>query len=639
MARKKKPETDPVYAAEQAVLGAVMLAPDALTTVRAVGVADDTWSEPRHAIVWQAITATADSGAPVDPITVVHRLHDTGELRQAGGAPYVHDLIAACPTPASAEHYATIVSDAATRRRAETAAVRIAEAARRPDADLAAIVDASRADLDARSGSGGWPDPIPLTAASVDLPAFPTAALPEWVADMVEGVAVATQTPTDLAGSLALATLATATMGRVVVEPKPGWREQATLYTCVALGPGNRKSAVFDAIAAPIHAAEKALTEETHQQIIEARVEKAIAVRAAEQALAAAGKDAGDPDAVNAAKRAAIEAEELVVPAEPRLVTTDATPEATKTLLAQQDGRLAVLDDEGGIFTQIAGRYSGTPDLDAYLKGHAGGQLRVDRKSSAPEFVERAALSIGLAVQPDVIRDVARVPGFESRGLLARFLWSLPTSLVGRRLTSPPPVAPEVRDRYTRRVRDLAIAMWHTKSDAVLELTPRALSAVAALEDYREPRLGADGEWAPILSWANKWTGAILRIAGLLHIARNLDTGWRGTPIDEDTIDAASIIGHYYADHALATWTHMATGASGHATKVLAWLQRHGQAEVTRRDIHRSMCRQLTIDELTNALRILDAHGHIRIEHPPAGRGRRPAPRIHLHPSHIGGAR
>ncbi|MFD0557125.1 DnaB helicase-like protein [Stackebrandtia endophytica] len=628
-------DPDPTIAAEQIVLGAAMLADDgsAVSGLSAIVSADD-FAKPAHQIVWQAITAAHTVGDPTGPVAIAARLAASGELNKVGGGPYLHDLLTSVPTSATAGHYAKLVAEAAARRRASVAATRIAQAATEPGADLAAVVEAAQADLTVER-SEAWAEPVALTVER-SMPAFPVDVLPDWVADMVSGVAEATATPTDLAGSLSLAALATATMGRVLVEPGPGWREQTSVFTCTALDPGNRKTAVFDEVSAPIWAAEAHVVEELTPQIVEAKVEKAIAIKAGEAAVTAAGKNSDDHGAVSDAKRATLDAENIVVPAVPRFVTNDPTPEAAKTLLAQQGGRVAVLDDEGGLFAQIAGRYSGTPDLDVFLKGHAGGKLRIDRKSSEPEFVERAALTIGLAVQPEVIRDVASIPGFESRGLLARFLWSLPQSMVGYRPTSPPPLNPTIRDRWNRRVRDLAITMWHTTTDTVLTLTPDAQAAVKKLSEYCEPRLRPDGEWRPILSWANKWVGAVVRIAGLLHIAEHLSSGdgWR-RPINADTIDAAAMIGYYYATHALATWDHMHASSTGPATTVLNWLTKQRQPMWKQREIWRSIrCQIRSTDELSAALQVLENHGYIRIYQPErTGRGRRPSPHIHVHPS------
>jgi hypothetical protein len=146
-----------------------------------------------------------------------------------------------------------------------------------------------------------------------------------------------------------------------------------------------------------------------------------------------------------------------VVPPLPRWLVDDATPEALAGLLATY-GRIALLSPEGDVFDQMAGRYNQQvgPNLGVYLKGHARDLLRVDRRGRPPEYVERPCLTIGLAVQPEVLRGLAGRPGFGGRGLLARFLYSLPASLVGHRQAGAPSVPEAVADRYARELHALA---------------------------------------------------------------------------------------------------------------------------------------------------------------------------------------
>ena len=623
------PSKDAVIASEQIVLGAAMLDAGLSVELAQIVSAGDFY-QSNHQVIWQAITA----GGPIDPVAVAHRLMASSELTKVGGAPYLHTLIASVPTTGQATFHARQVADAAERRRAATAAARITQAVERPGVDLVSVIEAAKADLAALGGTGDeWPDPVPLSN-SYPVPLFPTDVLPNWVGDMVSAVATATQTPADLAGSIALACLSTATMGRVVVEPWAGWQEQTTLFTCCALPPGNRKSVVFDMLTRPIRDAERELIEQVRPQVIETQTEKAALVRQAETALAAAGKAPGDVDAMNQAKATALEAEEFQVVAKPMILADDITPEATKSMLAQQGGRASIMSAEGGIFATIAGRYSGVPDLDVYLKGHAGEGIRVTRKSGPIEEIDRAALTMGLAVQPSVLTDIGRLPGFESRGFLARFLFTLPKSTVGYRDAVPPPVPTVVQEIWHRRINELSRVMW-AASTTVLPLTPEAQDRVARLEVEREPRLRPGGEWEPILSWANKLTGTILRIAGLMHVADNITTGWR-RPITAESIDTAAYLGHHYAAHALAVWGHMATTATtGPAPGLLDWLKRTGRTETTRREIHRALNRRLTLADIDTGLALLEQHGYVRIHRPPTNGngGRRPSPRIQLHPN------
>ena len=421
-----------------------------------------------------------------------------------------------------------------------------------------------------------WEPPVPLTARRL-LPPFPVDVLPAWVAAQVRAVAEFTQTPPDLAGCVALAALSAAAGGRAVVEARPGWLEPVNLYTVVALSPGSRKSAVFAAMTAPLLAAERELVAKVRPLIVQAEMEKQVSSRLAERAAAAAANasDAVRADALAEASGAALNASAISVPMLPRLIADDITPEAAASLLAEQGGRLAVLSAEGGIFATMAGRYSsGTPNLEVFLKGHAGDLLRVDRKGRPAEHVEHPALTIGLAVQPEILTQLADLPGFRGRGLLARLLYSLPENTVGRRRVDPDPVPAGVAQAYDTRLRDLVLALAGGDEPLVLTPTADAARAVLGLAAAIEPRLGTAGDLAHITDWAAKLVGAIVRIAGLIHLADR-----RNGLLDGDTVDAAAHLGHYFLAHALATFEHMgADPLTEDAQHVLDWITRTSTA-------------------------------------------------------------
>ena len=253
---------------------------------------------------------------------------------------------------------------------------------------------------------------------------------------MVAAVSEATQTDAGMAGTVALGALAACAGGRVMIEIRSGWREPLNLFTVTVAGPGERKSAVLRMLTAPLQGAERKLLEAGHAARLEAQTTKDVAIKAADVAKAAAGKSTGDQrdELLGQAIAAAEAAQAVEIPPIPRLLADDVTPEACATLLAEQDGRLAVISAEGGIFDVIAGRYSGNvPVLDVWLKGHSGDPLRVDRKGRDPEYVENPALTLSLMIQPSVLSSMARQQAFRGRGLLARFLYSVPKSRVGHR--------------------------------------------------------------------------------------------------------------------------------------------------------------------------------------------------------------
>ena len=305
--------------------------------------------------------------------------------------------------------------------------------------------------------------PVPLTNTA-PLPPFPVDALPKAIGDMVNAVAEAVQTDPAMPATSALSALSACTGGHAVIEVRSGWREPLCLYTATIAAPGERKSAVQQAMVRPILDVEHQLAEKGDGVRLEAETRKQIALKAAErQRNSAAHADAGDKDkALSEAISAAMMAAAIDVPAVPRLVADDVTPEAAASLLAEQGGRLAIISAEGGIFDIIAGRYSKIPNLDLWLKGHSGDPLKVDRKGRDPEYIRRPALTLGLMIQPSVLTAIAAHREFRGRGFLARILYASPVSKVGHRKIAAAPVDPIVEKEYEETVGRLAsgLAAW-----------------------------------------------------------------------------------------------------------------------------------------------------------------------------------
>jgi hypothetical protein len=484
----------------------------------------------------------------------------------------------------------------------------------------------------------GWDaEPTRLTPRRL-VPPFPVDALPSWVADMVLAVAEFTQTPLDLPGCLALAALSTAAGGRAEVEVRPGWREPCNLYTVVAMPPGSRKSAVFAAMTAPLLEAEGQLVEQARPRIIEAELARKVAQREAERRSidAANMRDpAARTEALSAAADVALKAEKPV-PSLPRLIADDVTTEAAASLLAEQGGRLAVLSAEGGIFSTLAGRYSsGVPSLEVFLKGHAGDLLRVDRKGRPPEHVASPALTLGLALQPEVLTDIARMPGFRGRGLLARMLYSVPENTVGRRQIGAPAVPAPVERTYSSRLSRLVLMLVEQDEPSRLRLDRDADRRILDLERQLEPRLAPHAELAHITDWASKLNGAIARLAGLLFLADVLPTGWGG-PVPARHVDAAARLGRYFLGHALAVFDQMGADPTlDDAHAVLHWITRTERMSFTRREAFTGLSRARfrKVSDLDPALHVLHDHGFIRLGAPLAPTGGRPAsPQWEVHP-------
>lgn len=459
--------------------------------------------------------------------------------------------------------------------------------------------------------------PIPLTRSSDPQP-FPVDALPATVGLMVQAVAHATQTDPAMAATSALSVLAACAGGHAEVEIRRGWREPLCLYTVTVAGPGERKSAVQAALTRPVLDVEHRLAEAGAHSRLEAETLKQIAIRDAERTRnAAASAKPEDKSKLQAdAIGAVATAESITVPVIPRLVADDVTPEAAATLLADQGGRLAILSAEGGVFDIIAGRYSKSiPNMDLWLKGHSGDPIKVDRKGRPPEYIRRPALTLGLMVQPSVLTEIARQPSFRGRGLLARILYAMPASKVGSRKIAPDPVPPEIEGAYEKLIGELAegLAGW-SGDPAMLMLTPEAGEAVRQLEFEVEPTLAGSGSLASLADWGAKYVGAVVRIAGLLHLAQHgHDRGIRES-LNADTVNDAVQIGDYYRACAIQAFDVMQTDQATADAAYLAEKLSHIDGDtVSARDLHRaSRGRFKTRADLEPALTRLVEHDYLQ---------------------------
>jgi hypothetical protein len=484
-----------------------------------------------------------------------------------------------------------------------------------------------------------WDEPVPLKARPA-LPTFPVDALPAWLADMVRGVAEETQTPADLAGCLALAVVATAAGGRVKVGVRGHWREPVNIYTAVALDPGNRKSAVFDLMVRPLLAAEKALIELSTPVRAEAETTARLAEAAADKAAKkAAAAEPGQRSELTAEAVALAQAVgETSVPAMPQLVADDVTPENIGTLLDQQGGRISCLSAEGELFDIIAGRYSGRPNMGMFLKGHAGDMIRVNRQGREAQHIDAPAVTVGLAIQPEVLDSLSRIDGADGRGLLARFLYAKPQSLVGRRNLTPTLLDEQIAATYAAQLGGLtlALALADWTEPALVTLTPEADAVMLAYQKVTESRLGKEGPLAPIVKWASKRDGAVARIAGLLHLATHPHDGWH-KPIAAPTMAAATQLGDYFTAHALDVFDAMRADPAHEAALTVLTHLATTPGPFSKRDLFRALRRAdfPAITDLDPALALLEEHGWIRQQPPPprTGRGGRPpSPRYETHP-------
>lgn len=445
--------------------------------------------------------------------------------------------------------------------------------------------------LEATAAATDWQAPISLQSAT--FPPWPDDVFPAPIQAFVNGLSVSTETPPELSALMVLAALSAAAQGKYRVRVKPDYFEPVNVWTCAALPPGSRKTAVQGAATAPLSAWEKVQREITEPALKQAQSNHATLTERIGQLRKQAGKAKGAEFEQLKREIAQLEADLPEVPTPPQVWAQDVTPENLGTIMADNGERMAILSDESGIFDILAGRYSGgIPNLDLFLQGHAGSPVRVNRGSRPPVFMQTPALTFGLSPQPDVLRGLTEKPSFRGRGLLGRFLYALPASNLGYRTLDARPMLPDTRARY----EGILIAMLNqeTATDEagkpcphILKLSGDALQAWQTFAHRVEARMREGGTFAHLTDWAGKFPGAVARIAALLHVARHaLVRPWEHEISLED-MAAALRMADALSAHALAVFDLMgADPALDGARVLLRWIEREGKPEFTFRDCH-----------------------------------------------------
>lgn len=462
-----------------------------------------------------------------------------------------------------------------------------------------------------------WETPLPFD--EYDLSVFPVDALPETVRRYVLAVAESTQTSVDMAAVEALGVGALCSQGKYFIRGNADWVEPLNIYTVVILPPAERKSSVLSMMIRPVEEYEKGENSRRNAEIVESRMIQDKLEKEKRSLVERASKGKATEEEVRA-KAAELAKFESAKPL--RLFVDDVTSEKLTSVLAENKGRAAVVSAEGGIFSIMSGLYNRNVNIDVFLKGHSGDTIRVDRVGRASESIIHPALTMVLAVQPEVLNGLMSNNTFRGRGLTARFLYSMPKSTVGSRSFSTKPIPEGVRSRYQALIETI---LSSDNEQEPISLDDGAREVLEDLFNDIEGRL--KGDLAEISDWAGKFVGAVLRISGILHVMKYPKDSMFDA-VDRETMENAVSIGRYFLEHAKAAYSLMGADAvNKNAQHLLSAIKRERLTEFSRRDAMR-LCRSFkTADSLQPVLNRLCEYGYIAVkpQEPVSGIGRRPS--------------
>ena len=116
---------------EVSFVGAILGDPGCATDGLAMVVPEDITTHSLR-LIYEAIRTSVEDGLQPDFITVVTTLRRNGRLEDAGGVPFVAELIGAVPTSANLAAYARAITESAQLRRLRDAARNILESSQEP---------------------------------------------------------------------------------------------------------------------------------------------------------------------------------------------------------------------------------------------------------------------------------------------------------------------------------------------------------------------------------------------------------------------------------------------------------------------------------------------------------------------------
>lgn len=465
-----------------------------------------------------------------------------------------------------------------------------------------------------------WPE-LPHRSKPKD---FPISALPIVGRNMVEAVAEAIQVPVDMAACVLLGAVSTCIVGRGKILVKPGYEEPLHAYIVVAADPSERKSACLTAMLNPVHEFIKQQNEVLKPQIKDNQARIGMMRK---QLVKAENK--GDEGEVLSINRK-IEELDALQPYE--LIVSEGTTEGLTMMMTRNGGRIAVVSAEGGLFDILAGAYSANGvNIDVILQGYSGEPISNVRVTRETERIDRACLSITLAVQPIAIEKLLSNESMVSRGVVGRFLFSAPESLLGKRKTSNMLEVPEsVKAEYTRRLQGIL-----QQGDVCLALSPEASKLFDENAKRIETLLVQGGNLRMLPSgWGGKISGNTARIAGLLALLEGKDEIVSGP-----TMQAAVTIAEYFMSQmTFISGAEMQT--TPEASEVLRNIEQLGSVTFSPyklRQALRSRKRFEKGESVDRTLRELTSMGYIRQSLPPecSGKGRKPEALFEVHPDLI----
>lgn len=244
----------------------------------------------------------------------------------------------------------------------------------------------------------------PVTFEKYPVPTFPINVFNNPIKTMIEETAESLQTPLDLPAFIGLGVLATAFSKKFTIEPKNNWREPLNLYIVTLLDSSSRKSPAFNAMMEPITNYQVELNKKMQLDVENRKTERTALEKRIENLQREYGKDENQQHLleIKQINKRLLEIPELF---SPTILADDSTPEALVSTMYKNKSKLAILSAEGDLFEKFKSKFTDIK-YDVFLKSYSEDFLRTDRISRETEMIEKPNLTICVAAQPSVIKEL-----------------------------------------------------------------------------------------------------------------------------------------------------------------------------------------------------------------------------------------
>ena len=471
------------------------------------------------------------------------------------------------------------------------------------------------------------------------LMSFPTEELPEEIRPYIEAVSESLQVPVDMVATFVLSILSLCIQGKYWLNVKPDWTESLNLYVVVVGRPSERKSPTLKETTKPVFKYVEEENQKRQPYIAEYQLKKKILtgrLKNIQDALSKMSKK--NTYTMNDAIECQKELTELEEVRELKMILDDVTPESLVKAMQENNERMGIISAEGGIFGMLAGRYNNNTNFDIFLKSYSGEYYSAVRIGREDAELKHPYLTICLAVQPQVISDIMENKDFRGKGLLARFLYSIPNTRVGERVYKTKPISPFIRSDYEKLIHELLdIPDFTNFVERTIRLSDGADKLAETYYHWIESRL--TNELEEIEDWAGKLHGNTMRIAGILHVVKHR-IGSVNTLLEESTMKSAIEIGKYYLEHSKMAFDIMGLSDPQEVKEAKYIISRLGTNDkndlndfINKRDAIRLCQRYESVEEMEPGLKCLEEHGYIAIVKETKGRGR-PSEKIYINPEY-----